>query len=183
MKKRTKITSIFVMLLFAMAASVNVQYSYAQSKPQLNDAQIAMVAVLGNKIDIKYAKLAKKKSKNLSVNGFANTMINNHESVVKAATKLAKKLDVTPQSSDLSKQLQSNAKKERSKLRSKSGKAFNKAYIDNEVAYHKAVINLVKDKLIPQASNDQLKNLLKKAVPMFKGHLQYAESLQKSLSS
>jgi putative membrane protein len=183
MKKRTKITSIFIMLLFVIAVSVDVQYSYAQSKPQLNDAQIAMVAVLGNKIDIKYAKIAKKKSDNLSINGFANTMIDNHSSVVKAATKLAKKLGVTPQSSDLSKKLKANAKKERANLRSKSGMAFNKAYIDNEVAFHKAVINLVKHTLIPEATNDQLKNLLKKAAPMFKGHLQYAESLQQSLGS
>jgi putative membrane protein len=183
MKKRTKITSIFVTLLFVVAVSTNVQYSYAQSKSQLNNAQIAMVAVLGNKIDIKYAKIAKKKSDNLSINGFADTMIDNHTSVVKAATKLAKKLGVTPQSSDLSKKLKSNAKKERAKLKGMSGVAFNKAYINNEVAFHKTVIDLVTNTLIPEAKNEQLKSLLEKAGPMFKGHLQYAESLQKSLAS
>src|SRR5699024_4141296 len=116
-------------------------------------------------------------------NGFANTMIDNHSSVVKAAANLAKKLGVTPQSSDLSKKLKANAEKERAKLNGMSGAAFNKAYIDNEVAFHKAVIKLVTNTLIPEATNDQLKDLLKKAGPMFKGHLQYAESLQKSLGA
>lgn len=63
-------------------------------------------------------------------------------------------------------------------MNSKSGKAFNKAYIDNEIAYHKAVIAAVEGLLIPQAQNSELKALLEKVVPTLKAHLGHAEMVQ-----
>ena len=67
-------------------------------------------------------------------------------------------------------------------LNSKSGNAFNKAYIDNEVAYHKAAINEVETVLIPDATNSELKSLLQSALPLFKTHLAHAEMLQKEFN-
>ena len=63
-------------------------------------------------------------------------------------------------------------------LRSKSGKDFNKAYIDNEVTYHKAVIGAVEGLLIPEAENSELKALLQNIVPALKTHLEHAEMVQ-----
>lgn len=67
-------------------------------------------------------------------------------------------------------------------LNSKSGKAFDKTYVDNEVAYHEAVISTVENVLIPDASNKELQDLLKSAVPLFKAHLEHAKMVQKSLA-
>ena len=67
-------------------------------------------------------------------------------------------------------------------LNSKKGNAFNKAYIDNEVAYHKAAINEVENVLIPNSSNKELKTLLQSAVPLFKTHLAHAEMVQKEFN-
>ena len=67
-------------------------------------------------------------------------------------------------------------------LNSKKGNAFNKAYIDNEVAYHKAAINEVENVLIPEAANSQLKSLLQSALPLFKTHLAHAEMVQKEFN-
>ena len=64
---------------------------------------------------------------------------------------------------------------------SKSGAAFDKAYIDNEVAYHKAVINAVENVLIPDANNADLKSLLQNVLPVLKTHLEHAEMVQKNL--
>jgi len=66
-------------------------------------------------------------------------------------------------------------------LRAKSGKAFDKAYIDNEVAYHKAVIAAVSGLLIPQSQNAELKGLLEKVLPALNTHLAHAEMVQKDL--
>jgi len=65
-------------------------------------------------------------------------------------------------------------------LQSKSGKDFNKAYIDNEVAYHKAVIDAVQNVLIPQAQNAELNQLLQDIMPALKTHLEHAEMIQKN---
>ena len=76
----------------------------------------------------------------------------------------------------------SGAEKTKKMLESKSGKAFDKAYIDNEVAYHKAVISTVENVLIPQAQNAELKSLLQQVMPTLKEHLMHAEMVQKEFN-
>jgi putative membrane protein len=74
-----------------------------------------------------------------------------------------------------------NASKTRKMLNAKSAKDFDKAYINNEVAYHKAVISAVETVLIPQAQNAELKALLQQVVPTLKTHLAHAEMVQANL--
>lgn len=153
----------------------------AQQNPKLSDPEVASVAVVANQIDISYAEIAKKKTKDAEVLKFAETMINDHTAVIGQATALVKKLGVTPKDNAVSKKLLSDADKTKKTLRSKYGQAFNKAYVDNEVTYHKAVIAAVEGLLIPETDNQELKDLLQNIVPALKAHLGHAEMLQKSL--
>ncbi|MCU7549203.1 DUF4142 domain-containing protein [Chitinophagaceae bacterium LB-8] len=152
--------------------------SFAQESAKLSDAEVASVAVVANQIDISYAELAKEKSKDAEVLNFAQTMINDHKAVIGQAVALVTKLKVTPKDNATSQKLLSDAEKTKNMLRSKSGKAFDKAYIDNEVAYHKAVIAAVEGLLIPEAENKELKDLLQNVVPALKTHLEHATMLQ-----
>lgn len=179
MKITTRIISCIV-LGATFFAAVN---SYAQTKDQFNDAEIAAIAVAANDIDIKYAEIAKEKSNNEEILGFANTMINDHKAVIDQAVDLVTKLKVEPQSNSLSEKLNADAEETRKMLRSKEGKAFDEAYINNEVAYHKAVISAVRDVLIPDTENNQLKDLLEAVLPALETHLKHAESVQKKISS
>src|SRR5205823_31175 len=90
----------------------------AQQKPNLSDPEIANVAVVANQIDIDNANIAKEKSQNNDVKNFAQTMINDHQSVIDQATALVKKLNVTPKENATGKQLLSDAQKTQSSLRS-----------------------------------------------------------------
>lgn len=173
------IKSLTSKAILSMALSVVfVSASFAQA-PKLTDPEIASVAVTANQIDINYAAVAQKKSKNAEVLKFAETMTNDHKAVIAQAVALVTKLKVTPKDNDISKKLLADAEKTKKTLLSKSGKAFDKAYIDNEVAYHKAVIAAVETLLIPSAKNQELKSLLEKVVPALKTHLGHAEMLQK----
>ena len=154
--------------------------SIAQKTQKLTDPQIASVAVTANQVDIDYAKIAQQKSKNADVLKFAETMAKDHQSVIDQAVALVTKLKVTPEDNATSKSLKEGEVKTAKMLNSKSGKAFDKAYIDNEVAYHKAVISVVENILINDASNPELKDLLVSAVPLFKAHLVHAEMVQKN---
>jgi putative membrane protein len=89
---------------------------------------------------------------------------------------------VTPKDNAVSQKLQADAKKTMKMLRSKSGNAFNKAYIDNEVVYHKAVIADVENLLIPESDNAELKALLQNVVPTLKTHLEHAIMVQTKIS-
>lgn len=152
----------------------------AQKSQKLTDPEIASVAVTANQVDIDYAKIAESKSKNAEVIKFAQTMAKDHQSVIDQAVALVTKLGVTPKDNATSQSLKTGEAKTTKMLNSKSGKAFDKAYIDNEVAYHKAVIGTVENVLIKDATNKELKDLLTSAVPLFKAHLAHAEMVQKN---
>lgn len=164
----------------AMALLVVSATPSSAQNPKLSDPEIASVAVTANQIDINYAAIAKEKSKNADVLKFAETMTNDHKAVLAQALALVTKLKVTPKDNAVSKKLSADAEKTKKELRAKSGKAFDKAYIDNEVAYHKAVIAAIEGLLVPQAKNAELKALLQKVVPAFKAHLAHAEMVQKN---
>ncbi len=168
--------------LSAFALIVLKPVDVSAQNPVLSDPEVAHVAVTANQIDIDYAEIAKVKSKNAEVLKFAQTMINDHKAVIGQAAALAKKLGVTPADNAVSKQLMSDAEKTKSAFQAKSGKAFDKAYVDNEVAYHKAVIAAVENLLIPETENQELKSLLQNVLPALKAHLGHAEMLQKSLA-
>jgi putative membrane protein len=82
---------------------------------------------------------------------------------------------VTPEDNDTSKSLTKQAAAKRDELAKLSGATFDKAYIDNEVAYHKTVDDALQNTLIPSASNPQLKDLLTTGLKIFQGHEQHAE--------
>lgn len=148
----------------------------------LTDPEIASIAVTANQVDIDYANIAKEKSKTKEVLDFANTMAKDHQSVIDQAVALATKLGVTPQDNPTTQSLLSGAAETKVMLNSKSGADFDKAYVDNEVAYHKAAIDIVENTLIPSTSNEELKSLLQSALPLFKEHLAHAEMVQKDLN-
>jgi putative membrane protein len=97
------------------------------------------------------------------------------------ALALVKKLNVTPQDNDTSKALLKQADAKQAELSKLDGAAFDKAYADNEVAYHKAVDNALETILIPDASNAELKELLQTGLKIFQGHEQHAEHVAQSL--
>ena len=154
---------------------------YSFSQTTLSDPEVAAVAVTANQIDIKYAEIAKKKSKNAEILNFAETMAKDHNAVIGQASDLVKKLKVTPKDNAVSQKLNSDAEQTIKVLNAKSVNEFDKAYIDNEVAYHKAVIDAVKNLLIPEAENLELKDLLSNILPALEAHLQHAEMVQKKI--
>lgn len=176
-----KILNRFLPIL-ALMLLLQATVAEAQDGDQFNDAEIAAIAVAANQIDIKYAEIAKEKSSNEEILNFANTMINDHKGVIEKAVELVNELGVEPQPNALSKQLNSDAEKTRQKLREKSGKEFDNAYIENEVAYHRAVIDAVRDVLIPQSDNEQLRELLEAVLPALEAHLEHAEMVKENLS-
>lgn len=150
--------------------------------PAINDAQIASIAVTANQIDIDYANIALNKASNAEVKKFAQAMAKDHQSVIDQAVALATKLGVTPEDNATTQSLLDGKTKTVDLLNSKSGADFDKAYVDNEVEYHKFAINAVENTLIPNCQNEELKALLQTALPLFKTHLEHAEMVQAALN-
>lgn len=157
----------------------------AASKPAataaVTDPQIAAIVVAANTVDVEAGKLAQSKTKNQKVKEFADSMVRDHTAVNKAAVALVTKLGVTPEENDTSRALTASGEKARARLSGLSGKAFDREYVDNEVAYHKLVLDALDNTLIPNAQNEELKATLVGVRPSFVAHLQHAEHLQASL--
>ena len=145
------------------------------------DPQIAHIAYTAGVLDVEAAKQALKKSKNKEVRAFADNMVKDHEAVNKQALDLVKKLKVTPQDNPTSQALTKAAAAKRAELDKLSGAAFDKAYVDNEVAYHKTVNGALETQLIPSANNAELKSLLQTGLKIFQGHEQHAEHVDAAL--
>jgi putative membrane protein len=168
-------------LLLATSGIAAAQRSGAAAA--LTDPQIAHVAVTANAVDVEVAKLATAETKNPVVRSFAQTMITDHTAVIGQAASLAKKLGVTPADNAVSKSLWSGAKEAEAGLGKVKGAAFDRAYMDREVAYHQAVLQALDGTLIPGASNAELKSLLQAVRPAIAAHLEHAKSIRATLGN
>ena len=145
------------------------------------DPQIAHIAYTAGVIDVAAAKQALAKSKNATVRGFANEMVRDHEAVNDQALALVKKLKVTPADNPTSKALTAQAAADEKRLAALKGAAFDRAYLANEVAYHKAVNGALDKTLIPSSDNGELKALLETGLKLFREHQAHAEHLASEL--
>lgn len=160
----------------AAALLLTTGMANAQStKP--TDPQIAHIAYTAGSIDVKVGELALKKTKNKAVRAFAQDMVRDHKAVNVQALALVKKLGVTPEDNATSQALTKGAAAEYKSLAKLKGTAFNRAYIANEIAYHKTVNGALEQTLIPSASNPELKALLETGLKVFQGHLAHAEHI------
>ena len=166
---------MFVRLSAAIAALGLLTGPALAQGAKPTDPQIAHIAYTAGVIDIAAAKQAMSKASNKDVKTFAEDIVRDHEAVNKQALELVKKLNVTPEDNDTSRTLSKNAADKLAELAKLHGAAFDKAYIANEVAYHKAVNSALETTLIPSASNAELKGLLQTGLKIFQGHQQHAE--------
>ena len=151
------------------------------SAQTVSDAQIASIVVTANQVDIDAGKLAASKATNPEIKKFGQQMVTDHTGVNKQAIALVTKLKVTPEDNSTSQSLKAGGDKNLANLKSLKGAEFDKAYIDNEVTYHQAVIDAIDKTLVPSAQNAELKALLVKVRPAFVAHLEHAKMIQSSL--
>jgi len=147
----------------------------------LTDANIVALLDAANKADSSAGALAAKKATNGEVKAFARLMMSEHHALRAAGQALAKQLGVEPKAPERDplapyvanemKTLQSTAK----------GAEFDRVYIDNEVSVHQAVLDLANQARVT-TQTPQLKELIEKAVPVIRKHLDQATELQKKLS-
>ena len=170
------LTSLFAGALLLVSAA-----ALAQGGP--SDAQIAHIVVTANQVDIDAGKLAESKGSSKEVRDFGKMMVTDHSGVNKQAVELVTKLKVKPEDNPTSQSLKSGGAENVKKLEGLKGAAFDKAYIDHEVAYHQQVLDAVDKTLIPNAKNEELKALIVKVRPAFVAHLEHAKQIQSKLGA
>jgi len=130
----TRRSSLLAAAASLASGAVMATAARAQAGAKPNDAQIAYTA---DNIDIKMAQLALQRSKNPQARAFAEDMVRDHTAVNEKALALVKKLNVTPEDNATSRALTQQADAEYQKLSALNGAAFDKAYAEHELAYHR----------------------------------------------
>jgi len=170
-----------IILTALIAAAASLGEAQASGPSELNDLEIAHVAYTADNIDIRYAHLALAISQNPEIRTFAQTMIRDHEAVNEAALALLDKLGAQAQDNDFSQTLNQNAELIINDLAKLRAEEFDMAYATNELAYHKAVNDLVENTFIPSIDNDEVKALFQQGLEIFKVHEGHAETMVSSL--
>jgi putative membrane protein len=157
----------------AAAFTIGARPAHAQ---QVDDPTIVAIFDAANTWDMETGKLAEQRGASKAVRDFGAMLVRDHKQVRQQGRDLAKKLHVTPtppKDFALAK-VHADAMK---KLRRLHGKAFDHAFLDNEVAYHQAVIDAVTGTLLPSTKNADLKDLEQKVAPAFVAHRDAAKNL------
>lgn len=145
--------------------------------PALSDANIVYILDNANMMDSAGGAIAAKKGTSADVREYAQMMMRDHHSLRKQGQDLAKKLGVTPAapaSDDSKAQLDRTMTLYNGATK---GKDFDKAYIDNEVTYHKALLETA-TAAMNAAQNAELKNFIQKAAPAVQAHLDRGQAIQ-----
>jgi putative membrane protein len=164
------------------AAATDTAASAPANAPasKLTDANIVALLDEANKADSAAGAVAAAKATSAGVKRFARLMMSDHHALRRQGQELAKKVNITP-APPANDSLAPLAQQEMSTLQSTpKGAQFDRAYIDQEVAVHQAVKDLLAQAK-EAAENDQLKDLISKAQPVIQKHLDQAEALQKQL--
>lgn len=142
----------------------------------LDDATIVAIFDAANTFDMQTGGLGARKGTTAEVRDYGSMLVKAHEGARQQGRDLARKLGVTP-TPPATNPLQADHDAAMKKLNMLSGKAFDRAFLENEVAYHKAVIAAVTSTLLPAIQNAELKKFVIGVSPVFLAHQQGAEQL------
>lgn len=144
--------------------------------PALDDATIAAIFDAANTRDIATAGLAAGRAAHPEVRELARAFVHDHRAVRQQGRDLARRLGLTPTPPKDDPAARDHAEAMRT-LRALRGEAFDRAWLEHEVAYHQAVIQAVQQTLAPAITNPELKAFVLKVAPAFQGHLAAARKL------
>jgi putative membrane protein len=148
---------------------------------EFTDANIAALLDEANKADSAAGAVAVKKAASPGVKKFARMMMSEHHALRVAGEQVVKQANITP-SAPANDPVAPLAQQETSVLDSTlAGPRFDRAYIDQEVAAHRAVKDLL-ERSEGEADNPELKAVIGKARPVVDRHLKEAEELQQKLA-
>ena len=163
-----------------MAAKADTGAAAAPAPTTLTDPNIVFILDNANMLDSAAGAIAATKGTSADVRDFGKRMMRDHHSLRKQGQDLATKLKVTPEAPPNDDSKAQYDKTMATLNGAAKGKDFDKAYIDNEVQYHQAVLQTATTAM-NAAQNAELKNLIQKAAPLIQAHLDMAQGIQKKM--
>jgi putative membrane protein len=154
----------------------------ASAKAQtLSDGEIVAIYDQVNSFDIETALLGAARAKSPSVRALAAAVARDHIGVRNAASALARKAGISPMLPSERFAAASDHDALMEDLLARSGADFDRAYISNELAFHRAAIEAVQSVLLAQAHDVALQAHFRDVLPHFEHHLAETERVAREL--
>jgi putative membrane protein len=144
------------------------------------DANVVDVLTVANQGEVDYSQIAVDKATNPSVKEYASMMVKEHGAMVTSVKDLAARLSVTPASNDKTNDLKEEVSKDINDLNAKTGKDFDKEFIDEQIDMHQETLDLLND-LDGRTTNADLKTAIAEAKPKVQAHLDQAKAIKDKL--
>ena len=168
------------LLMLAVALIAPISMAAAETIA-LSDAEIIGVALAANQAVIDSGRFAEERSSNADVKSFAKRLTKTHSDAYAALKDLAASQKIMPQNSSLSDRVKVAEEKHLETLDRQRGILFDLDYANHEVEFHQKMIHTWDEKLIPSASNEELKRFLADMRASIADHLEDARTLKISL--
>ena len=170
-------SSVLLTAVTLASTATTVRSQAAQSgQAKLDDPTIVAIFDAANTWDIETGNLAAKKASSKAVRDFGAMLARDHTTVRQQGRDLAAKLGVTPTPPKDFAMAKDHANA-LAKLNATGGTSFDRAFLEHEVAYHKAVLDAVATTLLPALKNQEVKDLVNKVAPAFQAHMLAAQNL------
>jgi len=156
------------------ADSMAAMDTTAMSLDQM-DADFANKAAVGGMAEVELGKLAQEKGTSAKVKDFAKMMVTDHGKANEELMSIAKMKNITLPSS-----LDEEHMKKMEELKSKSGAAFDKAYVSAMVEGHQKTLALMQE-AAQHCKDSDLKAFAEKTSPIVKAHLDRITSIQSGM--
>ena len=176
MKIPHRSTSYLAIAALVGAAALAPLRTTAAQAAKLDDPTIIAIFDAANSWDMETGALAAKKGTTKEVRDFGLMLERDHKAVRQQGRDLVKKLGVHPTPPKDFAMAKDHAAAMKS-LRADKGKAFDRAFLEHEVAFHKAVIDAVTTSLLPALKNEKARALVTKVAPAFQAHMLAAQNL------
>lgn len=137
-----------------------------------DDAKFATTAANGGMAEVALGKLALTKTSDAKIKEFATMMVSDHGKANEELTAIAKAKNIT-----LPMAVDSTHQKKMDELSKKTGKDFDKAYVDAMVDGHKSTLSLMQDEA-KDGKDAELKAFAGKTAPTVQMHLDMIKKIK-----
>ena len=151
--------------------------SAAMSGGESQDGVVAHIFMTSNTGEIQTSQVATSRAQSAAVRDFAQRMITEHSAANDRLTNVTRDEGIAPAPNPASAALQQTAQQTVSALNTYTGAAFDRVYMENQVALHQYTLRTLDEHLIPAARNDDLESLLVSTRPAVAQHLQMAQQI------
>lgn len=144
------------------------------------DANVVDVLTVANQGEVDYSQIGADKATNASVKEFAQMMVKDHGTMLENVKSLASRLNLIPSSNDKANDLKEENTKDINDLNAKTGKDFDKEFMEEQVDMHQETLDLLND-LDGRTTNADLKAAIAEAKPKVQAHLDQAKAVKDKL--